>query len=556
MRFWIISALLCSTLLMVAPVQAQDEPSGVSNAAVVKAQTRYSQSFEFRSAINGSRYRVDVFVPRSPAPARGYPSIFLLDGDALFGTFAEAVRTRGQAREIEAAVVVGISGGDRTLDFSPTALSPRECVIVKDLGQDAKFGGAELFYRVVTEEIRPKVATMVATDSARATLFGWSLAGQFVTRTLFKHPGSRLGPRLGGAHPPAGGVHGISGMFRDCAGKAAASGSLGGKMAKKAKLHLDDIEIVATLVARTLRDRGETNGPEVADYFLMSQLPNGSTGLEVRLKLTKALTVDLVGDWWPDQKLSALVELAEEIADAVTEARSDIPGVENLVAEVTREARRQVANARRRGLRYRLQSVTPTEIEIGTSFQPSATMRVAMLNRALAPEAAVFNIEDIEEVDSMFRSCEVEQRARAQAKWVLESENATGAIDAVLLRALEQRGVDVAEILVRMHIDLPGQDRKTRLYWDNGVIRSSIVLAEGTTWQEGLLTFNSAPHGLDGKLTGKPVKTIFDHPYLGVDTLVLRSKPATPGGVAMVNCTDKLMRFDARSGRVWETRTA
>ena len=334
-------------------------------------------------------------------------------------------------------------------------------------------------------------------------------------------------------------------------------------MAKKTKLRLDDIEIVATLVARTLRDRGEENGPEVADYFLMPKLPNGSTGLELRLKLTKALTVDLVGDWWPDQKLSALVELAEEIADAVTEARSNVPGIENLVGEVTREARRQVANARRRGLRYRLQSVTPTEIEIGASFQPSATMRVAMLNRALAPEAAVFDIENVEEVEPMFRSCEVEQRARAQAKWVLESENATGAIDAVVLRALEQRGADVADVLARMHdtnfmldIDIPGQNRKMPLYWDEGVIRSSIMLAEGTTWEHGRLTFISAPKGLDGKLTGKPVKTIFDHPYLGADTLVLRSKPATPGGVATVNCTDKLMRFDARSGRVWESQTA
>lgn len=330
-------------------------------------------------------------------------------------------------------------------------------------------------------------------------------------------------------------------------------------MAKNTKLHLDDIEIVATLVAKILRDRGEVDGPGLDDYVLGPVHGNGSTALEVRLKLTKALTADLIGNWWPGQDLEALVSLAGEIADAVAEARSDIEGLQELVAEVARDARRQVANARRRGLRYRLVSVTPSDVDLDTPRAPCATMRIEMLNRALAPETVVFDIECMEDIDETFCAYEAEQRTRAEAKTALEDDLATGAIDAVVLRALEQRGIDVPDVLARMHetdyildVDVPGEDRRMPLYWDDGVVRASITLADGTTWNKGCITFNAAPKELKGKFTGKPLKKFFDHPYLGIDTLVLRSHSVRPGGFAMVTCTDRLLRFDARTGHVWD----
>lgn len=95
---------------------------------------------------------------------------------------------RGRRRVLKPAVVVGISGGDRTLDFSPTALSARETTIIADLAKGSRYGGAEQFYRVIAEEVRPKVESIVAADRTRSTLVGWSLGGQFVLRTLFEHP--------------------------------------------------------------------------------------------------------------------------------------------------------------------------------------------------------------------------------------------------------------------------------------------------------------------------------------------------------------------------------
>jgi enterochelin esterase-like enzyme len=128
----------------------------------VEATLGSTQQFDFHSAINGEDYRVQIFIPRKAPPAGGYPVLYVLDGDALFGTFAEAVRNRSQAGEIDAAIVVGISGGpgehtaDRTFDFTPSDLSAKERTLVKEFGPDSKFGvtnsSSELFKRRLSRE--------------------------------------------------------------------------------------------------------------------------------------------------------------------------------------------------------------------------------------------------------------------------------------------------------------------------------------------------------------------------------------------------------------------
>ena len=40
----------------------------------------------------GAEYRIMVFKPESAPPAEGYPVIYMLDANAVFGTVAEKVR--------------------------------------------------------------------------------------------------------------------------------------------------------------------------------------------------------------------------------------------------------------------------------------------------------------------------------------------------------------------------------------------------------------------------------------------------------------------------------
>ncbi|WP_206240068.1 alpha/beta hydrolase [Novosphingobium terrae] len=149
---------------------------------------------DFQSTINGEAYRIQVFIPHHAPPPGGYPTIYVLDGNALFGTFAEAVRNRSQAGEIEPAVVVGIASGDgtrpadRTLDFTPKDLTAQEKAIIKDYGPNPPYGGADAFLQVIQQEVKPWAAAQAPLDPKRDILFGWSLGGQFVMHSMLTHP--------------------------------------------------------------------------------------------------------------------------------------------------------------------------------------------------------------------------------------------------------------------------------------------------------------------------------------------------------------------------------
>ncbi|MHB8286006.1 MAG: alpha/beta hydrolase [Caulobacteraceae bacterium] len=180
--------------LSAPPCLAGGDNAAVNTSAPALATLGSTRQIEFQSQINGERYRVQILVPHHPPPTAGYPSLYILDGDALFGTFAEAVRNRALAGEIAPAVVVGISGAsgprsaDRTYDFTSTDMTPREKRVIKDLGPNPPHGGADSFLRVIDSEIRPRVAQLVLLDKRKAALFGWSLGGLFVVHTLLSHP--------------------------------------------------------------------------------------------------------------------------------------------------------------------------------------------------------------------------------------------------------------------------------------------------------------------------------------------------------------------------------
>lgn len=175
----------------VAAAQAQAPATGADLPLATIGSTR---QLDIPSASNGEAYRIQIFIPGSAPPPGGFPVLYVLDGNVLFGTYASAVRTKALAREVEPAVVVGIASGegehrgDRALDFTTSQRSGREKAIVTEMAPDQNVGGAEAFFRVIQQEIRPRVVQVAPVDDRRATLLGWSLGGLFVTHTLLAHP--------------------------------------------------------------------------------------------------------------------------------------------------------------------------------------------------------------------------------------------------------------------------------------------------------------------------------------------------------------------------------
>ncbi|PQM29499.1 hypothetical protein CVO77_00810 [Sphingopyxis lindanitolerans] len=154
--------------------------------------------FDLPSAITERVYRIYVAVPDAPAPPAGYPVVIVNDGNGLFGTAAMQM-TLGRFDGLHPAIIVGVgypvtdllqTFALRTLDLTPptpTDKIPPYLTTGPDY-QDATFGGAELFYRFLVEELRPTIAAAYPTDFGDQTLFGDSLGGLFTLHVLFNHP--------------------------------------------------------------------------------------------------------------------------------------------------------------------------------------------------------------------------------------------------------------------------------------------------------------------------------------------------------------------------------
>ena len=200
MRTLILSLLGLASLS--ATALAGPKPSAPAPDADVSAVLPMTRQFDFKSEVNGRKYRVQIATPFVPAPEKGYAVLYLLDGDGYFGTYSFAARMRALYRELEPAVVVGIgypeSEADikvalvrRQYDLTPTQIDPEEVALVglPATGPET-FGGADAFFQVIEREIKPRVAALLPVDSSRDILFGHSLGGLFVLHTLFTHPES------------------------------------------------------------------------------------------------------------------------------------------------------------------------------------------------------------------------------------------------------------------------------------------------------------------------------------------------------------------------------
>ena len=147
--------------------------------APVTLPQAWQRDFEAR---DGSRYRLLISVPEGPAPPRGFPSLVLVDGHALFPVAATAARLQAQRPEatgVGPAVVIGIGyPGERPFDAERRQ---RDLLPAPD--------GADRFLDMIVDEILPAVARIAPLDPARRGLAGHSYGGLFVLHTLFTRPG-------------------------------------------------------------------------------------------------------------------------------------------------------------------------------------------------------------------------------------------------------------------------------------------------------------------------------------------------------------------------------
>jgi predicted alpha/beta superfamily hydrolase len=156
--------------------------------------------FDFWSKVTGRGYRVYVSVPNTLPPKEGFPVIYVLDGDTLFGMASGTAGEMSVLPGDRPAIVVGIGypikrprpwPDRRNLDFT-TPISAetltryeKEFGIIRSVDQ---YGDVDGFLRMIEQEVKPAVAKRAPVNVRDETLFGHSFGGLAVLRALFNDP--------------------------------------------------------------------------------------------------------------------------------------------------------------------------------------------------------------------------------------------------------------------------------------------------------------------------------------------------------------------------------
>lgn len=158
-----------------------------------------TNQYEITSKYNDETYHIFVYQPSEAPPSeKGFPVIYLLDGNAIFSSVVEAVRIQSRRPEktgVIPAIVVAIGypiiepfSLTRFKDYTIGKKAESEGVRRPDGSPWPEQGGAEQFLAFIEHELIPQMNERFHIDANRQTIFGHSLGGLLVLHTLFTKP--------------------------------------------------------------------------------------------------------------------------------------------------------------------------------------------------------------------------------------------------------------------------------------------------------------------------------------------------------------------------------
>lgn len=196
-----MNTTLCGlTLALLLPLAAQAQPPAhphpdqpMDTRLLQRKDLPYHFSTLDLDSADGQRhYRLWIGKPDRPAPASGYPVLWMLDGNAALGALepsALQALTQGQAPLL---VAIGYQSGRRierdarTYDYTPPVPGRAE---QRDPLTDLPSGGVDAFLDLLQQRMRPRVAERAPLDPHRQTLWGHSYGGLAVLHALLARPG-------------------------------------------------------------------------------------------------------------------------------------------------------------------------------------------------------------------------------------------------------------------------------------------------------------------------------------------------------------------------------
>ncbi|WP_434518133.1 alpha/beta hydrolase [Pseudomonas sp. NFX1] len=185
---------LAMALALAAPAAlAKPEREQKMDTSLLQRQDlayRFSQ-LDLDSADGQRHYRLWVGKPDRPAPAAGYPVLWMLDGNAALGALDSAQLSKLAAGQAPLLVAVGyqtdqrIDRAGRTYDYTPSVPGQAQ---QRDPLTGQPSGGVDAFFDLLSQRMRPSVAAVAPIDLQRQTLWGHSYGGLAVLHALFTRP--------------------------------------------------------------------------------------------------------------------------------------------------------------------------------------------------------------------------------------------------------------------------------------------------------------------------------------------------------------------------------
>ncbi|WP_249384122.1 alpha/beta hydrolase-fold protein [Chitinivorax sp. B] len=139
------------------------------------------------------RWRIFVSQPAHAAPKSGYPVLYTLDGNALFGLFAALARQQAERPDHTAANTPVIVGIGYPIDAAYDMQARERDYTLAPLTAEPGPNSADLFLDFIQHTLQPWLAQQIPLDTQRQGLFGHSFGGllslyTLLTRTsMFQH---------------------------------------------------------------------------------------------------------------------------------------------------------------------------------------------------------------------------------------------------------------------------------------------------------------------------------------------------------------------------------
>ncbi|MFS2125680.1 alpha/beta hydrolase [Pseudomonas sp. Pseusp97] len=192
MRIRLLALALAIAVPGLAPHAAPAPDQKMDTHLLQRSDLAYRFSELKLDSADGQRhYQLWIARPNHPAPATGYPVVWMLDGNAAIGALDEKLLSELNGGKAPLLVAVGyqtplrIDRSGRTRDYTP--LRPKLSEQKDPLTGDPS-GGADAFLDLMRDRMLPAVAAQAPIDRAQQTLWGHSYGGLLTLHALLTRP--------------------------------------------------------------------------------------------------------------------------------------------------------------------------------------------------------------------------------------------------------------------------------------------------------------------------------------------------------------------------------